>query len=84
VVSGPESLHVVADRLDDAHELVAHSTAGLAGLHRPVRPEVAAANSGVSHANEDVGRFDQARVGNILDANITGAIHDGGAHQLSP
>src|SRR5919201_5107383 len=44
-ISGPDGVHVVADRVDDADRLVTHHAAGLARLHRVVGPEVAAADA---------------------------------------
>jgi hypothetical protein len=35
-------------------------------------------------ANKRVGRLDQVRIGDTLDTNITGAMHDGRAHHLAP
>ena len=69
-----------ADVLDDADELVAHPLAGLARLHRLVRPEVAAADAGAGDADERVGGLDQARVGDVLDPDVAGAVHDSCAH----
>ena len=79
-VSGLDSLDVGANGLDDADELVAHAAAGVAVLHRLVRPEVAAADGGAGDGDERVGGLDQAGVRNSLDANVTRAEHDGCAH----
>ena len=43
-VAGLHRADVGADVLDDADELVPHAAAGLAGLHRLVGPEIAAAD----------------------------------------
>ena len=71
---------VVADGLDGADELVSHPAAGLARLHRPVRPEVAAADRGMGDDDERVGRLDEARVRDGLDTDVAGAVHDSCAH----
>jgi hypothetical protein len=72
---------VGADGLDDADELVSHTTAGLAVFHRLVRPEIAAADGGTGDDDEGVGRFDQAGVGDVLDTDVAGAEHDSCAHR---
>jgi hypothetical protein len=75
---------VIADGFDDADGLVSHAAAGLAGLHLVVRPEVAAADGSVANGDKRVGRLDQASVGDVLDANVTGAVHDGCPHRDLP
>jgi hypothetical protein len=60
---------------------VPHATASFARLHRLVRPEIAAADPGVSYANEGVRGLDQVGVGDPLDTDVPGAIHDGCAHR---
>src|SRR5206468_2567583 len=57
---------------------------GLARVHRVVRPEVAAADAGADDADDRVGGLDDRRVGDVLDPDVAGAVHDGCAHQLSP
>jgi len=71
---------VGADRLDNADEFVSHALAGLAGFHRPVRPEIAAADGGAGDDDESVGRLDEAGVGDGLDTNVAGAVHDSCSH----
>ena len=79
-VAGLDRAHVGADCLDDADELVPHPPAGLARLHRLVRPEIAAADRGAGDADERVGRLDEVGVGDVLDPDVAGAVHDGCAH----
>jgi len=79
-VADLDGLHVGADRLDDTDELVPHSPAGIVVRHRLVRPEIATADRGARDLNERIGRVDQPGVRNILDANIAGSVHEGGAH----
>ena len=83
-VAGLDGADLGADVLDDADELVAHAAAGLARLHRLVGPEVAAADAGAGDAHEGVGRFDDPGVGDVLDADVAGAVHDGCSHRRSP
>jgi hypothetical protein len=71
---------VVADGLDDADRLVAHTAAGLAALHCLVRPQIAAADAGTSDPQEGVGRVDQAGVGNALDKDVAGTVHGSCSH----
>ena len=72
--------HLGAGFDHDADELVPHAPAGLARLHRLVRPEVAAADPGAGDGDDGVGRLDQLRVGHVLDADVAGAVHDCRAH----
>src|SRR5438132_4994205 len=46
----------------------------------PVRPEIAAADAGAGDGDERVGWLDEAGVGDVLDANVAGAEHDGSTH----
>jgi hypothetical protein len=71
---------VGTDRFDDADELVAHSLTGLARLELVVGPEVAAADAGARDADECVCRFDESCVGDVLDPDIAGAVHDSCFH----
>src|SRR5207249_11331296 len=64
----------------DADGLVAHAAADVAVPQCPVRPEIAAADAGAGDGDERVGRLDEAGVGDVLDANVAGAEHDGSAH----
>ena len=75
-----DAANVGADVLDDADRLVAHVAPRVAGLHCLVRPEVAAADRGARDADQRVGRFDQSRVGDVLDPNVAGAVHDSCTH----
>ena len=75
-----DSADVCADGLDDANELVPHPAAAVALLHRPVRPEIAATDRGAGDRDEGVVRFDQAGVGDVLDPNVAGRVHDGCSH----
>ena len=77
-----ERAHVRADVLDDADELVPHAPAVLVRLHRLVRPQIAAADRRARDANDGVGSLDEACVGDVLDANVAGAVHEGRAHVL--
>src|SRR6266508_3820659 len=83
-VADRDGADVGADGLDDADELVAHALTGLAGLHLAVGPEVAAADAGAGDADEGVGRFDDAGVRHVLDADVAGAVHDSCAHRDLP
>ena len=79
-VAGLDRADVGADGLDDADELVPHAASGLAGLHLLVRPEVAAADRGAGDGDEGVGRLDEAGVGDGLDTDVAGAVHDSCSH----
>ena len=64
--------HVGSDCLDHTDRLVAHGSAALRRLHKVVRPEIAAADTGVSHPYDRIGRLDESGVRDILDPNISG------------
>jgi hypothetical protein len=83
-VTGLKRADLGADGLDDADELMPHAPAGAVGLHGFVRPEIAAADRRVSHANKCVTRFGQLRIRYVLDADIPRAVHDSRAHPNSP
>jgi hypothetical protein len=55
---------------------MAHSPAAVGVLQRLVRPQVAAADRGPADADEGVGRFDDAGIGDVLDADVTGPVKD--------
>src|SRR4029079_98712 len=74
--------NILADVFDDADRFVSHDNPGLARLHSFIWPEVAAANAGTSDSDECVGRVDNARVGHVVDPNITGLIHNHYFHDL--
>jgi len=79
-VSGLDGLDLSTDGLDDTDELVAHAAAAVALLHCLVGPEVAAADGGAGDMNERVGWLDQVGVGDVLDPDVAGALHDSCAH----
>ena len=82
-VAGLDRSNLGADRFDDADELVPHPAAHIRRLHRLVGPEVAAADPGAGDAHERVGRLDQVRVGDVLDTDVAGAVHECGSHGLT-
>jgi hypothetical protein len=49
-------------------------------LHRPVGPEVAAADRGARDRDDGIGRFDQAGIGDGLDADVESGVHHSRAH----
>ena len=79
-VADLDGADVAANCLDDADELVADPLAGFARLHRPVRPEIAAADAGAGDADEGVGRLDETGVGDVFDSDVPGAVEQGCAH----
>jgi hypothetical protein len=80
-VAGLDRPHLGADRFDDADELVTHPAAKIRRLHRLVGPEVAAADRGAGDANKRVRRLDQVRIGDVLDTDIAGPVHERGSHR---
>jgi hypothetical protein len=69
--------------LDDAYGLVAHAGSGLAALHLVVRVEVAAADAGTGDPDDGVGRIYYRGVWHVLDADVSGAEHNGCLHGTS-
>src|SRR6266511_5561290 len=80
-IAGLDGLYLPADGLDGSDEFVPHATAGLARLHRLVRPEIAAADPGVRDSNDGIAGLEQAGIGNVLDTDIPSAMHDSCAHR---
>jgi hypothetical protein len=70
---GPDGVH-------DADRLVSHGPAAGDGLHQVVGPEIAAADAGAGDPEEGVGGLDDAGVGDGLDPDVAGLVHDGCAH----
>jgi hypothetical protein len=83
-VAGLHRVDVRADILHHADRLVAHAPSAVGGLHPVVRPQVAAADAGAGDADDGVGWLDEPRVGDVLDPDVPGAVHDGRAHQATP
>jgi hypothetical protein len=75
-----DGLHIAADGLDEADRLMTHRLAGLAGLHRGVGPQIAAADARSRDAHHRVGGLDQLGVRDGFDPHVPGAVHDGCAH----
>src|SRR2546421_4294621 len=79
-----EAGHVGAGVLDDAEELVAHGPALRRCRHRRVGPQVATADRGAQDAYHGVAGSLDARIGPVLHAYVTDAVHDGCSHAVSP
>ena len=73
-----------ADLFDDADRFVAHRLTVFERSIRRVRPQVAAADAGAGDADDRVGRVDDGGVGDVLDTDVAGLVHDGCAHVISP
>src|SRR5260221_6606749 len=72
------------DIRDDADGLVAHAATSVAGWHRLVRPEIATADGGGTHAGDGAGRPYQVGVGDGLDTDVAGAAQNSCAHRGFP
>ena len=81
-VAGLHGAYVGAYGVDEADELVAHPPAGLVRLHLVVRPEVAAADAGAGNAEKRIGWLRDPGVGDVLDADVAGAVHDSCFHRV--
>lgn len=82
-VTAAQTGHLRADLLDHAEELVPHTASLGGGGHLRVRPQVAAADAGGRDAYDGVGGGLDLRVGDVLDADVSGAVHDCGSHERS-
>jgi hypothetical protein len=80
-VAAAQRADVSTDRLDDADRLVSLPPPGVVGPGALVRPQIAAADRGPADADKGVGRLDEAGIGDVLDANVTGPVKDGCAHR---
>src|SRR4029079_18844024 len=81
-VAALDRAYVPAHGRNDADELVPHAYRARDGRPRFVRPEIAATDAGACHGDQRIGRLDDAGVGDRLDADVAGAVHDGGSHAL--
>jgi len=70
-----------ADLFDDADELVPHPGGAVAGTHRVVGMQVAAADAGGGDAHQGVGGLLDLAVGDVLDADIACLVHQCCAHE---
>src|SRR5450830_1844716 len=82
-LAGAHRTDVRTDLLDDPDELVADPVRLLGGPDPAVRPEVGAAHARCHDAHDRVGRQDDAGVGDRLEADVEGAVDDGGAHGMA-
>jgi hypothetical protein len=72
--------HVAAELLDDAHELVAHGLALVTGRGGAVGVQVGAADARPQHADDGIRGLLDRGVGDVLDADVAGAVQQGGSH----
>jgi len=82
-VSGRDRGDLVADFLDDPHRLVADRRALVAVAVAAVEPQVRAADRGVGHADDRVGRGLDLGARTLFDADVSGAVENGSAHTVS-
>ncbi len=75
-----DELHVVADRLDDADELVADAVRVVGGRDAAVRPQVGAAHAGRDDLHDGVAAGREHGVGHGLDPDVAGRVDDRRKH----
>src|SRR5204863_584531 len=80
-VARSHRLHVAADVLDDAEELMPGPCARVFLRQTSVRPKVRATHACMYDADDGVRRLLDAWVGNVLNANVAGAVKDGCTHE---
>ncbi len=74
--------HVTAGVFDNTDELVTHAPSAGCRFHLLIRPEVTSADAGACHADNRIRWLDNAGIGDILDADIARAVHDGCSHKV--
>jgi hypothetical protein len=72
--------NVGSDVFDHPYRFVPHHTAPVATFHFLIWPQIASANTRATDANKSIRRFDDFRIGHVLDPNVASAIHYGCAH----
>ena len=80
-VAGRQGRDLGADLLDDADELVAHRASAGGRRQVVVRVQVAAADAGAHDPHDRVGRLHDDGVGNVLDPDVAGAVHESCSHE---
>jgi hypothetical protein len=75
--------HLCADVLDDPDCLVAHRPPGRGRLQGGIGPKVAAADGCSGDPDDGVGRLDDRWIGNIVDTDIAGLVHQSRSHLVS-
>jgi hypothetical protein len=72
--------NVCADVFDYTCRFVPHHATGVAVLHFLIWPQIAPANARSTDTNDTISRFDDFRIGHVLDPNVASAIHHSCAH----
>src|SRR6266446_1036146 len=72
--------NVCANLFDHAYRFVPHHATGVAAFHFLIWPQIAPANARAGDTDEGVSRFDDLRIGHVLDPNVARAIHHSCAH----
>jgi hypothetical protein len=70
----------IANGLDDTDGFMAHTLSGLAEFHRSIGPEIAAADAGMGNADKRVGWIDESGIGDVLNPDVSGAVHNSCSH----
>jgi hypothetical protein len=78
-VADLQGLHRIANLLHDADVLVPHRLV-INVLNSPVGPQVRPADAGRCNPDDRIRRIDDLRVFALLDAHITGRLHQYSAH----
>lgn len=77
-----EAPDVVADLVDDADVLVSHAGGCGDVLDAAVGPQVGAADAGGGDADDRVGGFDDGGDVDLVDADVSGGVHDDSSHRF--
>ena len=80
----PDRADLASDILDDSDRLVAHRPPARSFREVVIRPQVAPADAGPGDPDQSVGRFPDRRIGDGLDPDVVGLVHDRCAHLIDP
>src|SRR5207245_5265124 len=72
--------NVCADVFDHAYGFVPHHATADAAFHFLIWPQIAPANARAGDTDEGISRFDDLRIGHVLDPNVASAVHHSCAH----
>src|SRR5271166_2694415 len=81
-VASPDRAHFGADGLDYADRLMAHTAACVRGLQLVVGPKIAPTDTGASDTDDRISRMHNGGIGDVLDPDIAGAVHDSCTHKF--
>lgn len=82
-VADGDVMNGVTDLLDDADILVTHRRRAIHIFETAVGPQVGATDAGGGDANDRVCGLDDDGLVDLVDPDVSGGMHDDGAHRLT-